>query len=146
MPNRPDLTLFTLTTDSTLRIFHPVLDAPQRLQLHAALDSTSFLPSPLTSQLLGSYIFPLDRQILIESITQLSQTLDSNVNEKSIASEEKDHLRKLEEIKNEEWDLFLRILKDGSIVIRGIAVGHSLPREYDIDIMVRILTADLQLF
>ena len=125
------MTLYSVTSDSTLRVFHPVLDAPQRLQLHAALDPSSFLPSSLTTQLLGSYIFPLDRQVLLQSIADISQKVKPNVNidgnaEKTFSNEEGDQLRKLEEIKNEEWDLFLRVLKDGSIVIRGIAVRYYL--------------------
>jgi len=99
--------------------------------LHAALDPSSFLPSSLTTQLLGSYIFPLDRQVLLQSIADISQKVKPNVNidgnaEKTFSNEEGDQLRKLEEIKNEEWDLFLRVLKDGSIVIRGIAVRYYL--------------------
>ncbi|KAF8500659.1 WD repeat-containing protein [Hysterangium stoloniferum] len=121
--SRPDLTLYTLTSDSTIRIFHPVLDAPQRLQLHSALDPGSFLPSPLTSMPPASFIFPIDRQILLQSIARLTadQQLPTNSTERSVFVNEKDQLKKLEEIRDEEWDLFLRILKDGSIVVRGIA-------------------------
>ena len=120
LDHRPDLTLYTLTSDSTLRIFHPVLDAPQRLQLHAALDATSFLPSPLASDTPGSYIFPLDRQVLSQTLTSI---LDNPpILSNNDPSDENNRRQKLEEIRDEDWDLFLRIMEDGSIVIRGVAV------------------------
>ncbi|GJJ09914.1 hypothetical protein Clacol_004138 [Clathrus columnatus] len=118
--SRPDLTLYTLTSDSVVRVFHPVLDAPQRLELHCTLDSRLFLPSPLASNIDGSLIFPLDRQVLLSSIATMTQNGDAK--EVSYAFEkEAQPSKRLEIIKNEEWDLFLRILKDGSILIRGIA-------------------------
>ena len=120
LDHRPDLTLYTLTSDSTLRIFHPVLDAPQRLQLHAALDATSFLLSPLASDTPGSYIFPLDRQVLSQTLTSI---LDNPpILSNNDPSDENNRRQKLEEIRDQDWDLFLRIMEDGSIVIRGVAV------------------------
>lgn len=32
-------------------------------------------------------------------------------------------LRKVKDIQDEGWDLFLRVLADGSIVVRAVAVG-----------------------
>ncbi|KAF8578745.1 hypothetical protein K439DRAFT_1361373 [Ramaria rubella] len=122
--SRPDLTLYTLTSDSTLRLFHPVLDAPQRLQLHAALNASSFLPSSLDSHILGSYVFPLDRQVLSQTFVSILDGPDVSPNEpeeKSVLRNDVDQRRKLKEVRDEDWDLFLRILKDGSIVIRGVA-------------------------
>ncbi|KAJ7654974.1 RAVE protein 1 C terminal-domain-containing protein [Mycena polygramma] len=101
--SRDDLILYTITSDSTLRIFLPVLDSPQYLQLHASLDLSSSIPFTIASKLsTNSNVFWLDREI---------NETDS------------DHARsrRLQEIKDEGWDLFLRVLEDGSAVVTAVA-------------------------
>ena len=81
----------------------------------------------------GSYVFPLDRQVLSQSFDSI---LDGGLTpppnhggrdeqEKSMDNEAR--RRKLEEIRDEDWDIFLKILRDGSLVIRGVAVRVNLP-------------------
>ncbi|KAJ7492768.1 RAVE protein 1 C terminal-domain-containing protein [Mycena latifolia] len=111
--SRDDLILYTITSDSTLRIFLPVLDSPQYLQLHASLDLFSSIPFSISSKLSSnSTVFWLDREIIGASI---SATLKNE--------SELDHarIRRLQEIKDEGWDLFLRVLEDGSAVVTAVA-------------------------
>ncbi|KAJ7071176.1 RAVE protein 1 C terminal-domain-containing protein [Mycena amicta] len=108
--SRDDLILYTITSDSTLRIFLPVLDSPQYLQLHAALDLFSSIPSSISTT--SSSIFWLDRAIIDTTISHVLRR-----------ETETDHarVRRLQEIQNEGWDLFLRILEDGSAIISAVA-------------------------
>jgi hypothetical protein len=111
-----NLIMYTVTSDATLRIFFPVLDAPDFLQLHASLDLNSSLPVFVVEQLgsAASTVFWLDRKAVDRVITNILGN---------------DHLaddaraRRLREIKEESWDLFLRILIDGSIVVSAVAVS-----------------------
>jgi hypothetical protein len=109
-----DLILYSVTSDATLRIFLPVLDSPQYLQLHASLDLFSSIPFIIASKLsTNSAVFWLDREIIGNSIAAaLKNETDS------------DHarIRRLQEIKDEGWDLFLRVLEDGSAVVTAVAV------------------------
>ncbi|KAF9015532.1 RAVE protein 1 C terminal-domain-containing protein [Cyathus striatus] len=112
--SRDDLILYTVTSDSTLRIFLPVLDSPDHLQLHASLDLFSSLPYSVTSSYLtpSSSIFWLDREIVGNVLDNvLKQHIDQN-DAKG---------RRIAEIKQEGWDLFLRIIDDGSVVVTAIA-------------------------
>ncbi|EMD42152.1 hypothetical protein CERSUDRAFT_110689 [Gelatoporia subvermispora B] len=103
--NRDALALYTTTRDGTLRAFLPVLDTPNRLQLHAVLDQSSALP--LTSKNRTSSIFPLDRGIL-DAVIVADDPEDARV-------------RRIREIKDAGWDLFLRVLSDGALVVQAIA-------------------------
>lgn len=109
-----DPILYTTTTDGTLRVFLPVLDAPQHVQLHAALDASSALPlsSSLPSSACTSSIFPLDRDVVLAVLR----------NPDSRSAEDDARSRRVREIAEEEWDLFLRVLSDGSLVIQAVAV------------------------
>ncbi|KAJ6621584.1 RAVE protein 1 C terminal-domain-containing protein [Mycena sp. CBHHK59/15] len=111
--SRDDLILYTVTSDSTLRIFLPVLDSPQHLQLHASLDLFSSIPFSISSKISTNFsVFWLDREIIGNSI---SATLkDKNEPENA-------QIRRLQEIKDEGWDLFLRVLEDGSAVVTAVA-------------------------
>ncbi|KDQ14428.1 hypothetical protein BOTBODRAFT_159267, partial [Botryobasidium botryosum FD-172 SS1] len=116
--NPEDVVLFTITSDYTLRIFFPVVDSPHALQLHASLDRFSFLPpSPQNPEALqtGSTIFPLDREVM--------STFLACASEGSPPTNETDEGRqnRINEIQKEGWDLFARVLSDGSVVIRAIA-------------------------
>ncbi|KAJ7706334.1 WD repeat-containing protein [Mycena rosella] len=111
--SRDDLILYTITSDATLRIFLPVLDSPQHLQLHASLDLFSSIPFIISSKLsTDSSVFWLDREIIGDAI---SATLKNET--------DSDHarIRRLQEIKDEGWDLFLRVLEDGSAVVTAVA-------------------------
>ncbi|KAJ6509386.1 RAVE protein 1 C terminal-domain-containing protein, partial [Mycena vitilis] len=111
--SRDDLILYTITSDSTLRIFLPVLDSPQYLQLHASLDLFSSIPFTIASKLsTNSNVFWLDREIVGDCI---SATLKNETDSDHARS------RRLQEIKDEGWDLFLRVLEDGSAVVTAVA-------------------------
>ena len=72
-------------------------------------------------------MFPLDRQVLSQTLASIlddcSPSSDNDqLEEKALVMDDRDQRRRLEEIRNEDWDLFFRIMKDGSIVIRCVAV------------------------
>ena len=99
----------------------PVLDAPQYLQLHTALDTFSSLPVSVASQQLGSSVFWLDREVMSAALKSLltdSQPADEDARR-----------RRIREIAEEGWDIFLRVLADGSLVVQAVAVrNRKLPR------------------
>ncbi|KAF8913010.1 RAVE protein 1 C terminal-domain-containing protein [Gymnopilus junonius] len=111
--SRDDLILYSVTSDATLRIFSPVLDAPDHLQLHASLDIYASLPFSVVSQLQSpeSSVFWLDRKTVenaINSILNNPDQVDEGRN------------KRIKEIKDDGWDLFMRILSDGSIVVTAV--------------------------
>jgi hypothetical protein len=112
-----DSILYTVTKDSVLRIFLPVLDSPQLLQLHASLDLFSSLPFSIASDYESacSSVFWMDREVLGNTF---NHTL------KTCSEEEDGRRRRITEIKEEGWDMFLRILADGSIVVTAVAVSN----------------------
>ncbi|THH13364.1 hypothetical protein EW146_g6843 [Bondarzewia mesenterica] len=114
--SRDDLILYTITSDSTLRIFLPVLDSPQHVQLHASLDLFSSLPFTVLSQSSSnpsdSSVFWLDREVIGNALTHILRDLPDAEDAKT---------RRARDIKEAGWDLFLRVLADGSIVIRAVA-------------------------
>lgn len=115
-----DLVLYTVTIDATIRIFLPVLDSPQHLQLHASLDLYSAVPShvlPGHPDAMLSMAFWLDREIVGAVFSHL------------LAQGPNDHTasrRQVEEIKDESWDFFIRILWDGSAILTAIDVSLSM--------------------
>ncbi|KAI1793966.1 RAVE protein 1 C terminal-domain-containing protein [Ganoderma leucocontextum] len=111
--NRDDPILYTITADATLRIFMPVLDAPQHLQLHSALDTFSSLPFSVASRQTSSGVFWLDREIM-------TAALKSDLPNPAPAEEDA-RRRRVREISEEGWDVFLRVLGDGSLVVQAIA-------------------------
>ncbi|KAL0580829.1 regulator of (H+)-ATPase in vacuolar membrane [Marasmius crinis-equi] len=114
--NRDDLILYTITADSTLRIFLPVLDSPQYLQLHASIDLFSSISYPLVSRqphYQTSSIFHLDRNALDEALKTL-------VPQNKIDQEDA-NARRLRDMKDDNWDLFFRVLGDGSIVLTAVS-------------------------
>ena len=103
-----------MTSDATLRIFFPVLDAPDYLQLHASLDLYSSLPFSVVDQPDStSSVFWLDRKTVEQVVTSI-------LSDATQVDEARKKLMK--EIKDDGWDLFLRVLGDGSIVITAVAV------------------------
>jgi len=111
-----DMILYTITSDSTLRIFFPVLDSPQHLQLHSSLDMYSALPSHMTLDLVpsSSQIFCLDREVISNAMQKISGTQDDS------------STQRVREIIEGAWELFLRALPDGSVVITAVTVSLSL--------------------
>jgi hypothetical protein len=118
------MALFTVTSDSTLRIYLPVIDFPQRLQLHASLDLFSCLPYPIIASLIPrgqersppSSILWLDHQVTHGVIKKLLE--DSSDQDMS-------EFQTLKQLREGEWDLFLRVLPDGSMVLTSVAVCTS---------------------
>ncbi|KDR85351.1 hypothetical protein GALMADRAFT_132054 [Galerina marginata CBS 339.88] len=112
--SRDDLILYSITSDATLRIFFPVLDAPDHLQLHASLDIYASLPFSVVTQLQSSdsSVFWLDRNTV-------ERVINNILNDSTQVDEARN--RRIKEIKDDGWDLFLRILADGSIVITAVA-------------------------
>ena len=118
-----DLILYTITSDSTLRIYFPVLDSPRHLQLHASLDLFS---SSSLGQSRPSSIFWLDRDVLDGVLANILK----------INSDQEDgRSRRVREIKDEAWDLFLRLTGDGSIIVSAVTVSVTLHHcnEFPID-------------
>lgn len=115
---RDDLILYTITSDSTLRIFLPILDSPQHVQLHATLDLFSSLPPTVLSQTSSnsadSSVFWLDREIIGDALTHAVRDVPDAEDAKS---------RRARDIKEAGWDLFLRVFSDGSLVVRAVAVS-----------------------
>ncbi|KAJ3516450.1 hypothetical protein NLJ89_g1100 [Agrocybe chaxingu] len=109
-----DLILYSVTSDATLRIFFPVLDAPDYLQLHASLDLFSSLPFSVVEQLesSSSSVFWLDRRTVEKVILYILKD-ESQIDDA--------RTRRIKEIKDEGWDLFLRVLADGSVVVTAVA-------------------------
>ena len=95
----------------------PVLDAPNLLQLHASVDRYQFLSDPLSSEE-GSAIFWLDRGILLATFSQI---LDHHQHKDS----QPEHLSRLKDILDQGWDLFGRVLSDGTFAIRAVAVSYA---------------------
>jgi hypothetical protein len=117
--NRDENTLLTTTADHALRIFYPVLDAPHHLQLHATIDPYAFLPSSTGSNS-GSPVFWMNRAVIrsvFGNVLRDAGEVESKADE--------NQRRRLTELYEEGWDLFCRILDDGSIVVRAVAVRYS---------------------
>ncbi|KAG7099019.1 hypothetical protein E1B28_000902 [Marasmius oreades] len=111
--SRDELILYTTTVDSTLRIFLPVLDSPQHLQLHASIELFSSASYSLVSQqpqYRASTVFHLDGHALRQSLdVLLKQDLEDT------------NFRRLRDIKDENWDIFFRVVGDGGIILTAVA-------------------------
>lgn len=136
--------LYTVTIDGTVRVFLPVLDQPNYLQLHGALDAYSSLP--LSSQPFSSRSsnpstgFILDREVMCAAFTRTLKDCNKDDDDSG--------LHRLREIQDEGWDLFLHVHEDRSLVIGAVAVRTSLLWIQTLRLNQyphRILTEDLQL-
>ncbi|KIO08400.1 hypothetical protein M404DRAFT_997326 [Pisolithus tinctorius Marx 270] len=111
-----DPVLFTITSDSVLRIFLPVVDSPRRLQLHLAIDIFASL-TPSNALGVPSYstskIMWLDKEIIGPVVKTLL--------EGSPAATRSVELEKLRQVDEEKSDLFIRVLDDGSLVLSAVA-------------------------
>ncbi|KAJ3750593.1 RAVE protein 1 C terminal-domain-containing protein [Lentinula detonsa] len=113
--SRDDSILYTITSDSTLRIYLPVLDSPQHVQLHIAIDIFSSIPPSLAINLTrtpSSAVFWLDRQVISQTLEKLSARVSSLDDVES---------RTIRDIQEEGWDLFLRVIEDGGLVLTAVA-------------------------
>lgn len=112
--------LYTITCDAILRIFIPVLDSPQSMQLHATLDLSPSVPSLPPSRDRGNEspkVFTLGREILRGVLsTVLADSSDPN----------DPKLRTLHEICDGGWDLFMQVFPDGSLTIRAVTASTLL--------------------
>ncbi|KAF9270044.1 WD repeat-containing protein [Marasmius fiardii PR-910] len=114
--SRDELILYTTTVDSTLRIFLPVLDSPQHLQLHASIElfsSLSYTSVSSQSQNRASVVFHLDGHALWHSLDILFAHDKQDWEDTS--------LRRLRDIKDESWDIFFRVVGDGSLILTAVA-------------------------
>ncbi|KAH9064341.1 RAVE protein 1 C terminal-domain-containing protein [Lactarius vividus] len=113
--SRDGLVLYTVTSDATLRIFIPVLDSPQHMQLHATLDlssATASKPPTSPTDRPTSSVFYLQREIVTQTLTSVL----------SDASDEDDaKIRRVQDIRDAGWDMFMQVLPDGSLSIRAVA-------------------------
>lgn len=141
-----DLMLYTITVDGTIRVFLPVLDQPNYLQLHGALDAYSSLPlsfHPCSSKnSIPSAGFVLDREVMCAAFARILEGCDKNDDDSG--------LHRLREIQNEGWDLFLHVHEDKSLVVGAVAVRTSFLYIPALGLSKRpshrILTEDLQPF
>ena len=92
----------------------PVLDTPQHLQLQAAVDLFTAIPFSLASKVKTSGIYWLNREVMSAAFKAI-QKLPSKPGEDA-------ERRRTQEIYDEGWDLFLRVLEDGSLVVQAVAV------------------------
>ncbi|KAI9513046.1 RAVE protein 1 C terminal-domain-containing protein [Russula earlei] len=113
--SRDSPVLFTVTRDATLRIFIPVLDSPQYMQLHATLDLSISAPPYTPSRKPDNHssnVFYLDREMFKGVLAAVLKDA-SDINDTK--------LRRLQDICDDEWDMFLQVLPDGSLTVRAIA-------------------------
>ena len=116
---RDDLILYTITSDATLRVYLPVIDAPQQMQLHASLDVFSAVPFSMASRVTSSRVFWLDREVMSKALTAALS---------GVKPEQEDgRSRRVREIQEEGWDLFLRVFPDGSLIVQAVAVSSYGP-------------------
>ena len=116
--SRTDTILYTVTADSTVRIFMPVLDSPDHLQLHASLDLQSFGVSRGLES--APRICWLDRDAVAAALNKdFERTLDGTPEE---AEEEEARRSRLKHIVDEGWDLFALVSSDGTVVVRAVTV------------------------
>lgn len=114
--SRDDLMLYTVTTDGTIRIFLPVLDQPNYLQLHGALDAYSSLPlsfNPSSRNSTSPTGFIFDREVMFAAFTRILKDCDKSSDDSGV--------HRLREIQDEGWDIFFHVHEDRSLVIGGVA-------------------------
>jgi hypothetical protein len=89
------------------------------MQLHATLDISSPMPSqPLSRQAEKpvSNVFYLNRDMFSNVLTAVLADMPDTDEAK---------IRRVQDIREEGWDMFMQVLPDGSLSIRALAVGTS---------------------
>jgi hypothetical protein len=87
------------------------------MQLHATLDLSRSVPSLPPSRRAGNHspnVFSLGREVLRGALTTVLTDLSDTDDPK---------LRRLQEICDGGWDLFMQVFPDGSLTIRAIAAS-----------------------
>ena len=118
----------------------PVLDLSRRLQLHASLE-------PFTSRLINSEdsltehdqrsnVFWLEKDTM-------EDTFSAVLARKPHRGDESRYHR-LQQMKAESWDYFMRIFADGSLTVRVVAVSQHLITCLSLLILSRTSTEDLR--
>lgn len=103
----------------------PVLDSDQHLQLHGAIDMP-FNPAPKgkgkasSTSNPPSSVFWLDRKVVGDAMKKVLQE-----KEKLEGGEEDALRRRAKDILDEGWDLFVRVVADGSVLVTAVAVRYS---------------------
>lgn len=125
-PTSDEICLYTMTPDSVVRVFMTVIDAPNHLQLHAALDRWSFLPGhpdassgeddeDESSRRPPDPVFWIDRAAFLSS--KLVQETGQDVSEV-----EQGRRRKLKDLVDDDWELFGFITRGGCLIVRALTV------------------------
>ncbi|KAG8694259.1 regulator of (H+)-ATPase in vacuolar membrane, partial [Ceratobasidium sp. 394] len=115
-PHSSDVVLFTITVDSTVRIFLPVLDSPDHLQLHASVDSHAFgVPRNVG---IASRICWLDRDAVAAALSKNFEKILEGAPENQ--EEETARRNRLKTIVDEGWDLFAVVTGDGTVIVRAV--------------------------
>ncbi|KAF8323322.1 hypothetical protein DL93DRAFT_2050227 [Clavulina sp. PMI_390] len=114
---KDEICLYTLTPDSVVRVFMTVIDAPNHLQLHASLDPWAFSSGVDSlaevrkdSKSSPPPIFWLERSHFLCGVQQINGTSEAD----------ESRTRKLQELIDDDWELFGFISKDGSFVVRAL--------------------------
>jgi len=98
-----------------------VIDAPHRLQLHASLDLFSSIPFLITANLGSnpsmSTVVWLDKEVVRRTIKAILA---------STAEDMSPQVERLREVSEGDWDLFVRALEDGSILVSAVVVSTTL--------------------
>jgi hypothetical protein len=138
-----DTILYTVTADSTVRIFMPVLDSPDHLQLHASLDLHAFGISRNLG--VAPRICWLDRDAVMAALNKgFEQSFEGSPQDQE---EESARRSRLKSIVDEGWDLFAVATGDGTVVIRAVTVRmfHTIARLNDhTKLLTRTSIADRQ--
>ncbi|KAG9128028.1 regulator of (H+)-ATPase in vacuolar membrane [Ceratobasidium sp. 392] len=114
--HRSEIILYTITVDSTVRIFVPVLDSPDHLQLHASIDLHAFSISRDVG--IVSKICWLDRNAVAAALNDDCQKVLEGTPQDQ--EEESARRNRLKVIVDEGWDLFAVVTGDGTVVVRAV--------------------------
>lgn len=112
----------------------PVLDSLKYLQLHDAID-VPFTPGEsrvkgkekagATGSASGSSAFWLDRKVVGDALRKvLGEKSGQGQGDRDGMEEAEVRKRRAREVVEEGWDLFLRVMSDGSVFITAVAVSR----------------------
>lgn len=107
----------------------PVLDSLQYLQLHGAIDipftppsrskgKAKHIPIPLKNNNTASSIFWLDRKVVGDALNKI---LKDKFQEEDGGGDAR--RRRAREVVGEGWDLFLRVMSDGCVLVTAVVVS-----------------------